>query len=208
MNVNETLPRYTASMPLQAEFVMNADKSGDHVFTQVKREGNICLFKRSGLSDGRPKGYELFKVKVVKAGTKLPDGSAVAADYEQYPTGRMFGKSALNIGGMDAEVRADEMFTKWLVQPEVNSLNAETGEPKTRARKSVNDNAVYVIPDKEFTQADFATANGMPPRGKVYGVLQAQVTKGLVNSLGLRKAGKGRPTAFFVKAGEMTPAAV
>jgi len=39
----------------------------------------------------------------------------------------------------------------------------------------------------------------MPERGKVYGVLQAQVTKGLVKSLGLKKTGKGRPTAFFAK---------
>jgi hypothetical protein len=205
MNVNETLPRYAVSMPLQAEFILNTDKCGDNIFRQIKRQGNICLYSRTGLADGRPRGFELFKVKTVKAGASLPGGLKVEADYEQYPSARMFGKSAASICGEGSEARALELFTKWAADPapETKMIDVQTGEVKVRTRKSVNDNVVYVIPAGEFTQAGFAEANGMELRGRVYGVLQAQVTKGLVKSLGLKKVGKGRPTAFFVKA---TPA--
>lgn len=215
MNINETLPRYTASMPLQTEFITNADACGDHVFTQIARKGNICLYKRTGVADGRPKDLELFKVKTIKAGAALPGGNVVEKDYESYPGKAAFGKSAMSIGGIGADERATQLFDIWAANPDLNPLEvseAAKGQPvtnpiaeqavvrvaKTRVRSDKN--AVYVIPDGEFTQADFAKANGLPERGRVYGILQQQVKSGLVTPVGLKKSGKGRPQAYFVKA--------
>jgi hypothetical protein len=173
-----------------------------HIFKQVKRQGGICLYKRIGLADGRAKGFELFKVKLIKAGTPLPGNNTVEADYEQYPGKSLFGKSALFIGGIDAEARAEELFAKWAASPESVSIVSTTKLPKAYSRKLMADNTVYAIPAGEFTQTDFAHANGMPERGKVYNVLQTQVAKGIIKALGLKKldGGKGRGTAYFVKA--------
>ena len=76
-----------------------------------------------------------------------------------------------------------------------------------RTRKSGPDNTVYVIPDGEFTQAGFATANSMPVRGKVYAVIQTQLKRGLIKSVGMKQIGRGRPSVFFTKADTNTPAA-
>lgn len=202
-------------MPLQTEFILNADKCGDHVFRQVKRSGPICLYSRTDVSDGRPRGLELFKVKTVKAGAPLPDGSVVEKDYEQYPGGAAFGRSALSIGGIGAEERANQLFEIWSANPDLSTVDLMSSQTTTstsetasqaivtivKARRVRSDkNAVYVIPDGEFTQADFAKANGMPERGRVYGILQQQVKSGLVTPAGLKKSGKGRPQAYFTKA--------
>jgi len=201
MNVNDTLPRYTLSTPLQTEFIANNDACGDHVFTQVKRQGDICLYSRTGLADGRPRGFEVFKVKMVKAGASLPGGAKVEADYEQYPGKSAFGRSAWSLCGLQAEADAEALFTKLTANPDSVVVETESEEGvKVKAKRAPRDtNAVYVVPAGEFTQADFAGKNNLPPRGKVYGVLQSLVEKGLVKSAGLRKAGKGRPTAYFIK---------
>jgi hypothetical protein len=202
MNVNDTLPHYTNSYPLQTEFLKAADGCSVHIFKQLKRQGDICLYSRTGLADGRPKGFEVFRLKLVKAGASLPGGAKVEADYEQYPGKSAFGKSAWSICGLTSEADAEAMFTKLTSNPEAVEVEVETDTDgvKVKAKRTPRDtNVVYVVPAGDFTQADFAKANGLPERGKVYGVLQAQVTNGLVKPIGLKKVGKGRPTAFFVK---------
>jgi hypothetical protein len=200
MNVNDTLPHYTNSFPLQTEFLKAADGCPVHIFKQLKRDGDVCLYSRTGLSDGRPKGFEVFRLKLVKAGSSLPGGGKVEADYEQYPGKSMFGKSAWSLCGLKAEADAEALFMKLTANPEAVEVETEAEDVKVKAKRTSRDTkAVYVVPVGEFTQAGFAKANGLPERGKVYGVLQTQVTKGLVKSVGLKKVGKGRPTAFFTK---------
>jgi hypothetical protein len=67
---------------------------------------------------------------------------------------------------------------------------------KAKAVKAVKVASVLTIPTGEFTQAQFATANGMPERGSVWGKINGLVEAGKLNKV-MRQVGKGRPTAFF-----------
>jgi hypothetical protein len=59
-----------------------------------------------------------------------------------------------------------------------------------------------VIPSGEFTQADFANANGLPERGVVWSKLDALVKVGrLTKRFGSN--GKGRPKAYFTEIATM-----
>lgn len=57
---------------------------------------------------------------------------------------------------------------------------------------------VFVIPAGEFTQAQFAVANGLPERGVVWSRLDNLVKAGKLNKT-LVKMGKGRPTQVFTE---------
>jgi hypothetical protein len=78
---------------LEPEFIRNADHCGDHKFVQLKKENGFALYCRYRMN-GDVFGYEMFKIKVVKAGSSLPGGGTVEEDYEVYPTKHAFGKSA------------------------------------------------------------------------------------------------------------------
>jgi len=80
---------------LSNRFTMNADKCGPHIFQLNRRDGDIALYDRINPNTGSRVGIEVFKVKVVKAGTPLPNGEVVKEDYESYPGGASFGKHAM-----------------------------------------------------------------------------------------------------------------
>lgn len=54
------------------------------------------------------------------------------------------------------------------------------------------------IPSGEFTQAEFARANGLPERGVVWSRLDSLVQAGKLSKV-LKQIGKGRPKAFFTE---------
>jgi hypothetical protein len=58
-------------------------------------------------------------------------------------------------------------------------------------------NVQMVIPQGEFTQAQFAQANGLPERGVVWGKLDNLVREGKLKK-DFKQVGKGRPAAIFV----------
>lgn len=88
------IPRYKASMPLQKQFITSADKTGDQVFTQLERNGDCAVYRRNTM-DGKVFGYEIMKIKTVKAGTVFGKGATpIENDYESYPGAESFGKSA------------------------------------------------------------------------------------------------------------------
>lgn len=62
--------------------------------------------------------------------------------------------------------------------------------------KVVNNVLTMVIPAGEFTQAEFANANGLPERGVVWSKLDALVKLGKLSKR-FGTTGKGRPKAFF-----------
>lgn len=62
--------------------------------------------------------------------------------------------------------------------------------------KVVNNVLTMVIPTGEFTQAEFANANGLPERGVVWSKLDALVKLGKLSKR-FGTTGKGRPKAFF-----------
>lgn len=78
---------------LENQFVANYDKCGNNTFTCVKRNDKAAIYERTSPDGGFP-AWEVFAIKVVKAGTKLPDGNKVTESYEKYPTKNSFGRWA------------------------------------------------------------------------------------------------------------------
>lgn len=67
---------------------------------------------------------------------------------------------------------------------------------KDSKEKTVKTEVKYKFPKGEFTQADFARANGLPERGVVWSKLD-KLVQGKVLSKKLKKLGRGRPSQIF-----------
>lgn len=69
---------------LEVEFQMNADNTGLQTFKQIKRTDKVAMYHRIR-KDGTTHGYEVFEVKVVKAGTVYAKGAPpTKEDAESY----------------------------------------------------------------------------------------------------------------------------
>lgn len=137
------IPRYKASFPLQTVFVTNADACGDHVFTQVARKGNVAVYRRNKVSDGKCQGWETIVIKTVKAGTVyVKGGTPTASDTESYPGAASFGRLGWNYVSLEAAMDKLEELTKEEVKPETVGG--------------------WIVPAMEFTFTEFATANKLP----------------------------------------------
>ena len=80
--------------------------------------------------------------------------------------------------------------------PTVN-LTPDGGAVVTVAKvKAPKSPVTWTIPIGEFTQAQFAVANGLPVRGVVWSRLDDLVKAGKLNEV-LKQVAKGRPSQFF-----------
>jgi hypothetical protein len=136
---------------LSTEFTCNADKCGEQVFRQMRRSDGVAMYQRIR-PDGGIKGYEVFIIKTIKAGTALPGGKSVAEDYEQYPGAAQWGKTAWSPG---SEAAADEKFDAL-----VKRLRSEVGQPKRRGRKATAA-TTFVVPAGKFTMRMLIEQTGM-----------------------------------------------
>jgi hypothetical protein len=195
--------RYTSSLPVQTSFVTNADSTGDQVFTQLKREGNVALYRRDRVSTNHTFGFEVVVLKQVKAGQPLPGGNFVKADYEAYPGNSQFGRNAWFCGNeSDAIAKFDQIVqTLFTEQPVDSDQNEPVGAVLvTVAEVKKNEKINWVIPMGEFTQTQFAEANGLPVRGTVYNTIQSLINKGMIKIARREKLSGGRPTVLYVGA--------
>ena len=170
------IPRYKASMPMQVLFVTNADSCGDHLFEQIARKGNIAVYKREIVKTGRIFGYEVIKIKVVKAGTIYAKGATpTAADTESYPGAESFG------------------FSAWSYNSPVSAMNkfkALCDEAATPAAPTWN------IPAGSFTIVEFAKANNVALNAETAGVVSSLIRAQAVKFLGKNE----RQIQLFAKA--------
>lgn len=111
---------------LELEFVSNVDKLGLHKFRQLKRDGNVAMYERrpvivSTKNQRRTEtvsnyvhSYEVFVVKVTKAGTVFAAGaSPTGEDRESYPGYASFGKFAFSCKTLErAEFRYTELLQR------------------------------------------------------------------------------------------------
>lgn len=192
MNMNDnTAARYTSSFPIQPQFVSNNDFSGDHVFTQLKRSGSVCVYRRNRMTDNKVMGYEVIIVRHVKAGQSLPGGNTVQNDYEAYPGAQAFGKMGWFFNDESlAEIRFDEL---------VKEQQSSVVVPVSPILVAKMEDESQEIPIGEFTQAQFALHNCMPVRGVVYNILQTLIVKGIVKVSKRIQLGAGRPTVMYIK---------
>ncbi len=140
------IPRYQSSLPLQKEFVTNNDASGDNIFTQVKREGPVAIYKRTTM-DGKFICYEVLILKLALEGSSLPGGNKCKKTYEGYPGGSSFGKRAWACVTMK---RAEERF---------KSLLATVKEKETVSSDQSPSTPTIDIPSGEFNVYQFASHN-------------------------------------------------
>ena len=186
---------------LTKEFVMNADKSGDNRFVQVKRENNVALYRREGM-DGSLKGFEIFFVKTVKAGASLPGVGKVEEDYEPYPGGKTFGKTAWFIGGINAVERAHKQFDELVKGESVVEVASEEEEANSEVVPVVKVSSATIkeglkLPEKPFTQKELAAANGIENYKQVYSDLQKLLSAGRIKVSGHRDSTRGKSAKLF-----------
>jgi hypothetical protein len=187
---------------LEKEMVFGCDGLKNNRFVQVKRQGDVCIYQRFS-EDGKPFGFEVFKVKVVKAGAKLPGGELVEEDYERYPSANDFGRSAKFVGNLEAAEHCFGVMTgeiKDEVTPEpVKTPIGEKVKPVRSFKKTAAPKNGYLIPSGEFNQRDFAKVNGLPERGTVYNIIQSLIGNQIKVAGKKQLHGKGRATTFFLK---------
>lgn len=146
---------------LQVEFQTNADMTGLQTFKQIKRTSNTAIYQRIR-KDGSTHSFEAFKIKVVKAGSKLPNGGVVAEDYESYPGKSSFGRYAYSCKSLEqAERRYDELLKSQEVFDTVESddddesadvkNNTENTVAKGKRGRKAKDRKSLKIPKDKFT---------------------------------------------------------
>jgi hypothetical protein len=170
---------------LEPEFIRNADFCGDHKFVQVKREGEFAAYIRYK-KDNSVFGYEIFKVKVVKAGSKLPDGSLVQEDYEVYPGKNAFGATAMFIS-IKKEIPIDRMFEKFV------STFKTSGDLNNQS--SSNE---IILPNEPFSIKTIVALNPSKSYIDCYQYIKSQL--GTAIELCDRvSSGRGKPTNMYRK---------
>ena len=172
---------------LEKEFVMNADKTGNHTFKQLRKEDGVALYERVR-PDGSHFDYEVFVVKTVKAGTALPGGKKVEEDYEQYPGAAQWGKTAWSPASLGA---AEEKFDQLVAK-----LKSEAGLPKRRGRKSKAP-ASITLPKGKFTMKVLIEKTGLT-QPVLYLRIKALMQAGKVVEVGRVKSESGRGRAQVV----------
>lgn len=169
---------------LQTEIKWSGDGFGaDYVLLkQVKRSDKAAIYERWQNKGAIYNGCEVFRIKMRHKGDKLPGGVVEAEDREVYPSANQFGISAWHV----TRARAEVIFKE---------LTEEVKEVLTP--KNIAD---IVIPDGEFTCADFMELNkiSQPEANKF---LRENLDKTIKISKVSRKAGqlRGRPSNFYSK---------
>lgn len=171
---------------LEKEFVMNADATGNHTFRQLRKDHGVALYERIR-PDNSHFGYEVFVIKTVKAGKKLPGGKVVEEDYERYPGAHVWGKTAWSAKTLD---EAEEKFDKL-----VATAQSEEGQPKRRGRKSKK--VSLVLPKGDFTMKMLIAETGLT-QPVLYVRLQKMIAEGAVKEVGRVKPEGGRGKAAVV----------
>jgi len=193
---------------LEKTFVMNADKCGNHTFTQLRREGEFAMYRRDRVKEGTFHSAEVFKVKVVKAGVGYNTGD----DYEQYPGYAAFGRHAWSISGDEktAIAAANRKFDA-LLKNEVPIVEAEIeGEtevsesvPVVRVVSPTPIKAGLKLPNGEFSQKELAAFNGFDNYKVVYSDLQKMLARGILKLGSKREKAdgvRGKAAQLFVRA--------
>lgn len=182
---------------LEKRFTMNADKVGDNIFTQIKREGGVAIYERAW-PDGRIKGYEVFIIKTVEKGTPLPNGKQVEETYESYPGAASFGKTASDCRSLaQAEERFEEYLVKVKNREEAAEESKRTGKPN-RGKRVAKDKPAVKLPKDKFTMKMLISDTGLT-QPQLYPIVKQWLADKLVEVVESVKAegGKGRPSMVY-----------
>ena len=198
---------------LQVEFQSNHDGCGLHIFKQLKRTENVALYQRIRINNKTTHSFEVFKVKIVKAGTVFAKGAKpTEEDYESYPGKSAFGRYAWTFNDLH---RAEQRFEKIIqnlaaiddsaVEDELSDGNSNTdttnkkensnGVKGKRGRKPVDRSSIKLPKDK-FTMKQLEVLNPHVSFGFLYQHLRTllDVEYKIVASL---SGGRGKPVLVY-----------
>jgi hypothetical protein len=184
---------------LQKEFTGNYDKVGMNKFVQIKKENNVAIYQRFN-TDGTPRSYEVFIVKVVPKGAPLPNGKTVEESYEQYPGANAFGKTAYDCRTIEqAEERFEQLVIKAKESAEAKEEAAKTGV-RNRGRRSGNKVKLDMTLNKgtKFTAKFLMSVLGVT-QPVLFPILKQWEKDGVIKVNGTVKGeGKGRPATEYI----------
>jgi hypothetical protein len=202
---------------LETQFISGAGgySSDPLTYTQVARNDNFAVYERS--RDGKVKDYEVFRIKVLKAGTCIFQ-QVLAEDEEQYATSSSFGKTAWSFtGGIGAKgvamAKFDSLTKAWNEPDEEetpdteenfkNLVNVALGtEPRRRGRQAI-ERPDLVFPSTEtWTMKDLLALNPAPwSQPLAYVELQKRIESGEVVEAGriFPPGGRGRASVVYKK---------
>ena len=177
------------------------------IFTQVKRNEHVALYRRTVEATGKYDGHEVFLIKVRHKGDKLPGGLVEAEDREVYPSANAFSKIAWQMGLGACEQKFQEMTDRMngIVhekpeepeEEEAETPAAAGEEPKHRGRPK-KELPTFVLPDGEFSVKDLAAANSVE-YVTAYQFVKQEEGKTIVPTRSERRAEKGKPTQLYSK---------
>jgi hypothetical protein len=182
---------------LEKKFTMNADKVGDNVFTQIRREAKVAMYQRSW-PNGAIKSYEVFIIKTVEKGTPLPNGKKVEETYESYPGSASFGKTAFDCKTLDrAEERFDELLVKVANSEQAAEESKRTGKPN-KGKRSTTAKPVVKLPSDKFTMKMLMDQTGYT-QPQLYPIIKEWMECAVIGVVGKIKteSGKGRPSLIY-----------
>lgn len=177
------------------KFVKNCDHVGNNTFIQVKKKGNVYMYRREYM-DGKVKSYEVFISKFIAKGTPLPGGAVEKEDRWQYPGTNQFGKTAYDCKSeAHAEERFDELVEKAKNQEEAKEESIRTGKPN-KGRKP-NNKISLTTPKSKFTMKMLVSQSGLS-QPQIYPFLKQWLANGIVTIVDqIKPEGKGRPAMVY-----------
>ena len=185
---------------LQKEFTGNYDKVGMNKFVQIKKENGVAIYQRFN-TDGTPRSYEVFIVKVVPKGASLPNGKTVEEPYEQYPGANAFGKTAYDCRTIaQAEERFEQLVIKAKDSAEAKEEAAKTGV-RNRGRRGTSKKVkldMTLNKGTKFTAKFLMSVLGVS-QPVLFPILKQWEKEGSIKVNGTVKGeGKGRPATEYI----------
>ena len=188
---------------LQQQFTKLCDGLGEFSFTQIKKDGNVFLYKRC-YSDGKFHSYEVFLTKPILKGTKLPGGAVVEEDYQPYTTANKGGFNCRFICDPDEDnalERAEIAFKEIVDHVKENKDNAEAnGDVIGKRGRVAKIRPILNFPsNKEFTLKDIMAVNTDYSQSIIYTTVKEEIKKNKIKLLRREKlaGNKGKPSCIY-----------
>lgn len=141
-------------------------------YRQVRRNDKVAIYERS--FGGRIEGFEVFKIKILKQGTRVFN-KITEEDEEQYAHTTSFGQSAWFVVSLD---RANELFEK---------IGDDKAKGESDERRPLNEDPR--IPPNNFTIKFFAEYNKIPYLN-AFLIVKDFLIKGKIKKIGKEKTGQ------------------
>ena len=185
---------------IPTKFVKNCDLVGNNTFIQIKKEGNVYMYRRERM-DGTIKSYEVFIGKFIAKGTPLPGGAVEKEDRIQYPGSAQFGKTAYDCKNeSQAEQRFEELLKKSVNQADAKEEAAKTGVRNRGRRGTSNKIKLDMTLNKgtKFTAKFLMTVLGVT-QPVLFPIIKQWEKDGVIKVNGsVKSEGKGRPATEYI----------